>query len=328
MNISIDKIKTASDSEWDQLWENCDYATYFHSREWAIIWNKYTRGRISPRPDLIFFSDGKRALLPLSSSLALKGLVRTFISSAAGTYGGWISNDNLTKNHAVLLVNYLMYKKSNLFWRINPFDPLVINGTSPIDKTPEETNALNLTGGFDSIYCRWSKGHRSAARKALKEGVSVRIAEARTDWNAYYNIYLDSLERWGENASSSYSMTFFDEIYQNKSPNIKLWLACYNDIIIAGALCLYAKKHVVYWHGAAYRKYFVLRPVNLLMFEAIKHACDGDYYWFDFNPSGGHEGVKAFKKNFGTQALSCPYIEKKSKVITLLESFSKCLKAI
>lgn len=71
----------------------------------------------------------------------------------------------------------------------------------------------------------------------------------------------------------------------------------------AGALGFYAKSHVVYWRGAAYSDYFELRPVNLLMYEAIKHACENGYSWFDFNPSGGHEGVKAFKKSFGPTAL-------------------------
>jgi lipid II:glycine glycyltransferase (peptidoglycan interpeptide bridge formation enzyme) len=80
-------------------------------------------------------------------------------------------------------------------------------------------------------------------------------------------------------------------------------LAKYEDRSIAGALCFYTKNHVVYWHGAAYSDYFELRPVNLLMYEAIKDACENGYSWFDFNPSGGHEGVKAFKKSFGPTAL-------------------------
>ena len=59
-------------------------------------------------------------------------------------------------------------------------------------------------------------------------------------------------------------------------------------------------------------KYFKVRPTNLLMYEAIKDACDRGYAWFDFNPSGGHEGVEAFKKNFGAQALPAPVIQSTS----------------
>jgi hypothetical protein len=54
--------------------------------------------------------------------------------------------------------------------------------------------------------------------------------------------------------------------------------------------------------------YFSSRLVNLLFYEIIKDTCQNGYKWFDFNPSGDHQGVKAFKKNFGTTALSCPLL--------------------
>jgi lipid II:glycine glycyltransferase (peptidoglycan interpeptide bridge formation enzyme) len=40
-----------------------------------------------------------------------------------------------------------------------------------------------------------------------------------------------------------------------------------------------------------------------LLYEVIKDACEQGYFWFDFNPSGGHEGVKSFKKGFGCSTL-------------------------
>jgi CelD/BcsL family acetyltransferase involved in cellulose biosynthesis len=118
-----------------------------------------------------------------------------------------------------------------------------------------------------------------------------------------------------------YGWELFKEMFERYSPDVKLWLAvCYGKII-AGALCFYSKHHVAYWHGAAYSDYFKLRPVNLLMYEAIRHACEQGYSWFDFNPSGGHEGVKAFKRSFGTQEVLCPVVKTQS-------SFSKVLKLL
>jgi CelD/BcsL family acetyltransferase involved in cellulose biosynthesis len=92
------------------------------------------------------------------------------------------------------------------------------------------------------------------------------------------------------------------------SPRIKLWTAVVEDRLVAGALCFYGQGQVVYWHGAALEAYFHVRPVNLLFCEAIKDACETGYRWFDFNPSGGHEGVKAFKQSFGAVSLQCPVI--------------------
>jgi lipid II:glycine glycyltransferase (peptidoglycan interpeptide bridge formation enzyme) len=81
-----------------------------------------------------------------------------------------------------------------------------------------------------------------------------------------------------------------------------------DKLAIAGALCFYAQKHAVYWHGAALQSHFSLRPVNLLMSEIIRHACEEGHQWFDLNPSGGHPGVKKFKESLGAQALKAPVI--------------------
>lgn len=310
MTISIKKVYLANSDEWDAIWQGCDYSTYFHSREWAEIWKVYSQGKIRPEPKLVLFSDGKKALLPISAQKIYKGMLKQYVSSPASTFGGWISLDKLSVEHADLLVDFLTEKISNLSWRLNPYDELLFKvgiGNSKYD----ETHTLNLEGGFDSIYKKWTKGNGSTVRKAhkaRKEGVSVTTACRQDDWLAYYQVYQDSLRRWGSKASSVYEWNLFKEIFQRNSPKIKLWLAYYQNKIVSGALCFYAKKHVVYWHGAALEQYFHLRPVNLLMYEVIKDACEQEYSWFDFNPSGGHEGVKAFKKSFGAEALQSSLI--------------------
>ncbi len=307
MNIAIKRILSATNAEWDHIWQGCDYSTYFHSREWAEIWENYTNGQMRPDPKLVIFTDEKKALLPLSYYRELKGLIKNYISSPAGTSGGWISTDTLNPKHAQLLVGYLTHL-SSITWRLNPYEPLVHKCKLP-DFQEDETHALNLESGFDAVYRLWTKVHESAARKARKArkaGVIIQKATVQNQWREYYAMYEDSLQRWGETVSSRYSWKLLEIIADQQSKNIELWLAKYEGRSIAGALCFYAKNHVVYWHGAAYSEYFELRPVNLLMYEVIKHACEHGYSWFDFNPSGGHQGVMKFKQSFGAEGLDCP----------------------
>lgn len=311
LRITVERLATLE--EWDQIWGNCDYATYFHSREWAEIWQKYTHGEMRPDAKLITFSDDKSALIPFSSRRILRGLVKQYISSPTGTFGGWLSLNELSESHGRLLHEYIMDHYKSLTWRLNPYNSLETS-LNIKDAKNDETHALNLECGFETIYKGWTKGHASAARKARKAGVDVREAITLQDWDYYYKIYEDSLKRWGESASSRYDWQLFQNMYDLSSTNIKLWLATFDDKVIAGALCFYAKKHVAYWHGSAFSKYFNLRPVNLLMHEVIKNSCEHGYQWFDFNPSGGHEGVKAFKKSFGTDELTCPVINRNYKI--------------
>ena len=325
MDIKISSIAKANDSEWDSIWQGCEYSTYFHSREWAEIWNKYTNGRIQPKPLLITFSDEKRALLPFSSQRILRGLSQQYLSSPAGTFGGWISRDELNVNHGQLLVDYIYRKLRSIVWRLNPYDKIISQCQfSKIEN--DETNAINLKGGFDSIYRSWTKGHKSAARKAHKAGVIIEKADRQEHWKEYYAIYEDSLQRWGKKTTSRYRGNLFEILYNLTSENIELWLAKYEEKVIAGALCFYSKNHVAYWHGAALSDYFNMRPVNLLMYEVIKDACGKDYLWFDFNPSGEHEGVKAFKKSFGAVSFPAPVVVRETILIKQIKSMKTLIR--
>ncbi|MBW2662353.1 MAG: GNAT family N-acetyltransferase [Deltaproteobacteria bacterium] len=291
--------------EWDRLWSKCEYATYFHSREWAEIWQTYSDGNYLPSPYLLKFSDGTRAIFPLTWHESQQ----RFVSSPAETYGGLLSLDPINNNHTLAAAEFLPKAIGSLFVRVNPFSGTIDTSESDLPLRNDETLVLCLNGNFESIYNDWSKNHKVATKRARKEGITVGTASSLENWCDYYRMYESSLKRWGDNVSSRYGWELFEAIFSRNSKNIKLWLAWHEGQPIAGALCFYSKRHAVYWHGAAFGEYFKLKPVQLLFYEAIRDAVDNGYFWFDFNPSGGHEGVKTFKQGFGTAALSCPWVE-------------------
>jgi len=314
MSLVIQRVWVPSSEKWDSVWNDCPYSTYFHSREWAEIWEAYTEGRMTPTPIAIEFSDKKDAILPLSREKVLRGLLTRYYSSPAGTFGGWISPDPLGHSHKTLLIKLILKEYPDLIWRTNPYANN-IELDSHIAGTEDETYALNLTVGYEKIYREWSKGQAGIARKARKAqkaGVQIVVADTLEDWQGYYKIYLNSLVRWGNNTTSSYSWNLFEKIYLCDSTNIKLWLAKYNGTTIAGALCFYSPTHVAYWHGSALAEYFGLRPVNLLLQEIICDAARRNLTWFDFNPSGKLEGVKNFKRSFGAIPLSSQVVTRSS----------------
>lgn len=310
-SISIADVCSASPDTWDKIWRECDYATYFHSREWAEIWSNHTQGKIFPKPKLVTFSDGKTALIPLSARKLYWGLVTDYISSVEGGFGGWISTDQLQLEHAALLVDYLTARnRINLVWRLNPYDELVFKAQPP-SVWDDETHAINLEKDFKAIYTNQSSAVRKA-RKAEKSGVTISVEDSLEGWKEYYEVYQETIKRWGDSTISVYDWSLFQEIFQCNSPHIKLWVARYQGKIVSGALCFYAKKHSVYWHGSSLESYFQLRPVNLLMYEIMKDAHSRGYTWFDFNPSAGLKGVAAFKVSLGASPLPSPIVSIKT----------------
>jgi lipid II:glycine glycyltransferase (peptidoglycan interpeptide bridge formation enzyme) len=66
---------------------------------------------------------------------------------------------------------------------------------------------------------------------------------------------------------------------------------------------LYHRRHVVYWHGVTDPSYAHCHPVHVLLATAIEDACGRGLRWFDFNPSGGLDGVEQFKSGFGAKRI-------------------------
>ena len=317
MSVTIAAQSRPSDEQWDAIWSACDYATYFHSREWAEIWSAHTRGSVVPDARLIRFSDGMQALLPLSLRKRHGGMIIDHFSCPGGTYGGWIAEDALRAEHAALLCDLLLTRAGNLRWRLNPYNPL--EQLPPhVARSEEDTHVLDLAPGFGAVYRRWSKGHRSAVQKATKFGVAVRLADGLDDWRSYFEVYQDSLRRWGDAASSHYEWGLFEDIFARNSPRARLWLAVHDAGVVAGALCFYARRHVVYWHGGALESALHVEPVKLLFHDVIQHASAEGFRWFDFNPSGGHEGVRVFKRGFATDNLPCPMVSVETRFKKLL----------
>ena len=307
--IHVVGVCGATASDWDAAWKRCHHGTFFHSRAWAEAWQEVSEGRLVPDPRLVTFSDNKRAVICMSVRRSLRGLIRHGFSSVAGTYGGWLSGDDLGPIHAQLLSDLLTKRYARLDWRRNPFDGAAARaGVAAVDG--DATQALELGGDFDAGFRRWSKGHRAAVRQAQREGVCVAVAETEADWRAYFAIYEKTLERWGDKATSRYGWELFDAL-RRRGEFVRLWLARTDAEPIAGALCLYAPKTVSYWHGAALEDWRRVRPAHLLMYAAIRDACERGLKWFDFNPSGGHEGVMAFKKSFGCLDLKAPLLRKR-----------------
>ena len=312
MTVSIETSAPADAAMWDELWRTCPYATYFHSREWAELWSAYSCGRVRPAPEQVTFSDGARALLPLSTEKHSRSFPRQCVSSPAGTYGGWLGGVDLGTAHKALLVKHLVGRRGDLVWRVNPFEGFELPQGLPSEH--DDTQALSLAEGFPSLMKRSTKGHRSAARQAERAGVTVSPAETREAWSDFAGIYGASVRRWGAQASSTYGSTLFESLRARAGSNVRLWLAYHEGAPVAGALCLYAPRHVAYWLGAALEEFFPLRPVHLLVYRAVEDACRSDREWFDFNPSGGHEGVAAFKKGFGATRLPAPMIIRRGLV--------------
>jgi CelD/BcsL family acetyltransferase involved in cellulose biosynthesis len=322
-NLLISSDLPADRNEWLNTCSASTLATFFHSPYWAELFSLKTS--IATRK--ICFNDGATVILPMVYQRALKGMLKVYQSMPACTYGGWISNCNLTSDHHRILLNYIK-KFNDLSFRENPYDP-IIRELEIKNSLEDFTYTIPIADGYEAFLQRTNYSHQKALRKATNAGIEIIIADNSDLWNDYFKLYLKSITRWKTRdiySGTFYNEMFFEKVRQLDKPLRKLWIAMSNSTPIAGILCFYWNKHAVAWHGAANEDYFNLRPNNLLYNTAINDACTNGFDWFDCNPSGGIPGVIQFKKYMGAIELRSRVINKKSLIRRSSEVISKLVK--
>jgi len=319
--LAIVRTTLASDDEWHSIAEACPYATYFHSPYWARVFSEYSHKTIQPYPRLITFSDNRTALIPLSYQQHAHGLIKTYLSSPAGTFGGWIADAPLTADHAHLLVDYML-SMSNIVWRENPYDTVLNDSVIP-QSTDDFTQTVELRlRSWDDILASASRAHHKAVKKAEHAGLTVTQAINIEDWEQHYAAYQASMARWNKAGTTKkrmrpYGWDLFRLMYELPVHHRILWTARCSGAVAASVLCFYWNNHAVAWHGAAYEEFFNLRPNNLLYQSMMQDAHTRGFSWFDCNTPGGLKGVAEFKEHLGTIKLKSRLVDKCGAIKTL-----------
>jgi Acetyltransferase (GNAT) domain len=282
---------------WKRVCATSEGATFFHTDVWAGVIAR-TFPHWTPAPVSLEFADGNEMVMPLMKRRGLIPAQHYYESMPPGVYGGPIFSHTPSEPQL-----------EETLGTLRRFPSIVVQGNPFVEVRFAEahqrelhTHMLDLRPG-DRIEKRFRKGHLANISAARRKGVQVTIASTAAEIDDYFAVYQNSLARWGENASGFYPRQLFQNLFAlpEYGGSVKLWLASYDNKIVAGAWIFYHRHHAVYWHGAMHADYAQLHPVHLMLVEAIKAARAEGFHWFDFNPSGGLAGVEHFKRGFGAE---------------------------
>jgi lipid II:glycine glycyltransferase (peptidoglycan interpeptide bridge formation enzyme) len=162
--------------------------------------------------------------------------------------------------------------------------------------TIEESPEQNLE------YFRAS--HRTAVRKAIKSGVTIRESD---DWPAFYTLLQHNL-KIRHNVQPTHTLK---ELVQLKAlfPNkIRLFGAYWADKLVAGVVNFEVNRDVVLaFYISHSEEYQHLRAVNLLFYEIIKWCNQNTFKYLDFGiftvNMEPNFGLGRFKENFGASGV-------------------------
>ena len=289
--------------EWQEIVNKCKYSTSFHTPTWSKIFiETYPNMKIATKKFVL--DDQTRVILPLISTRTRMGLFSSYFSNIAGVYGGIVSERKIKKKEINEIFTFLTSRK---IARISIVGNPLFNYTLPeqFRVKVDFTHILKLDGNKEKLWANYKSSVKNKITIAEKSGIVCKIGNNNfNEWKKYYFIYQKTLERWGNKATSHYPFSLFENIFKKRDPNIKLWFVIFDGKVVGGSIIFYHKRHCVSWHSSFLSDYFKYGISNFLYHNIILNANEKGYNYFDFNPSGGHEGAVGFKEAFGTERLS------------------------
>ena len=147
------------------------------------------------------------------------------------------------------------------------------------------------------------KGIRPKTRnhilKAQKSGVQIS-KDGYEYLPEYYEMVKETL---GSKGVQVLPIEFYEKVMKTLAPKkmAKLFMALYNGRAVSGAIFLFYKDTVYYWHGASFEKYLNVCPNNLIQWELIKFANGNGYKKYDLVSIEPDRlpGIARFKMGFG-----------------------------
>jgi CelD/BcsL family acetyltransferase involved in cellulose biosynthesis len=144
--------------------------------------------------------------------------------------------------------------------------------------------------------------------KAEREGVTVRRGSSKDDLTqTFYELHLDTRHRLGVPIQPR---RYFELMWERIIAPGRgfVLLAHANEIPIAGAVFLTWNGTITYKYSASRHEFWQLRPNNLVIWNAIRWGCENGFHTFDFGRTElGNEGLRSFKRGWGTAELPLTY---------------------
>jgi hypothetical protein len=307
----VTKSRPADEAAWLELANRCSYATFFHTPHWARI---ALVGQPGLRDASVALTreDGSTMLWPLLEVRRPRlGVGRVLVSTFAGCYGGPISEAPPSPIDFEQLKGAAgLGPTAQLHVTGNPFAPATAVPRE-FSSRQEFTHVIDLEAGGDAVEAGFERGPRGWVNRARREGVTVASSTAREDWMAYSEMYAESLEHWGDTATSRHPPAVFEALraLAEREPTlVRLWMASLNGEPLVGTIVLYWRDHAVSWHTARTHKRPHMGSGPLLTAEVAGDARERGVAMLDLNPSGGHEGTFAYKQTLGSRLVPLPVL--------------------
>jgi hypothetical protein len=181
------------------------------------------------------------------------------------------------------------------------------------DETGLNTLTIELVNRTpEDIFRAFSKGHKSAIKKAVKEGIEVRLINVKSELKRLSEIYDDMHHRKGLILPLPDSAVTFNKIFDLKLGHfVGVFM---KGELLGGISFIPEGSSLLYKFGATDVKYHNFPVLHVAIYEMIKYAMEHKYqkvdmggYTSDAKQGSYSFGVNLFKKGFGGEVVDASH---------------------
>ncbi len=168
--------------------------------------------------------------------------------------------------------------------------------------------SIPLSERSEDAWSRLRKPVQQQIKKSQKNGVQIRVAQRREDMSLYYNLHLRT--RGKKHGMPVQSQNYFFALWDTfaASGTLRLLLAEYEGMTIAGIILFASGTTLHYAYGASDENHLKLAPNNLLFWDAITWGSEHGYKVFDLGRTArDNTGLMEFKRRWGAVQEPLPY---------------------
>ncbi len=178
-------------------------------------------------------------------------------------------------------------------------------------------HAVDLEGGIDAIWKRFSENARRGIRKAEKQGLEVECDTTGRLFDAFEKLWLLSTQRWAAQDDEPVWLVRlrgrrfnprnrWRKIAERTRGGVAVWVARHHGEPVASIVILRGPNDH-YTRGAMHKELAGPTRANFLLhWLAIQDACQRGARWYQMGQSGFGDQVAHFKENFGARAYAFP----------------------
>lgn len=317
------KVVAEVDSEeWSRLLLNVKRASIFHTKEWATVLAKTYPRRV---PKYVVLEEPSGEIvggMPFIDRAEMG--IHILSSMPLGTYGGPLLKagiDEEVENEMLGQFCSLRHFPGTAARRLVSFnrrlDYLLARS---FQESVSYATILSLDSSLDEIWR--NKLHskiRNQIRQSQQSGITIEISGDPSHLKEFYRMALETFKR---HESKPLPFNLYQNIFEimGKPGFVKLCLAKHENFYIAGSICFTFKDSVFYWMNVSYKKFWNLRPNNLIIWSMVKWAHENGFKHFNFGATPPEAGeLKRFKLRWGSEEVPCYEYEKKMLILKLLK---------